>query len=227
MPMDESNNRTPKPPVISRITILSILLIVCGAILLYIFLYYNPTNLIYSYLESDANAYVFIILMALLPLLGLPISIFLVLVGMMFGIPGGIALTGIIMVFHLLATYYLVHSFVRPLLIRFLHDFHLHIPKLPPNGKKRLGFAFMILPGLPYSMKNYLLALAEMPFKPYMLISWSCHFILNIPFIILGRGVIRMDPKVLLMAAGLIIMGLAVQYYLRRKYKKFGMDMDN
>jgi uncharacterized membrane protein YdjX (TVP38/TMEM64 family) len=207
-------------PMIRKITLLCLGLTVAAAVLFYIFLTYNPTHLVYNYLESDANFLIFAVLMALLPLAGMPISIFLVLAGILYGMPGAIALTAGVMFFHLLMTYYLVHSLVRPLLVRLLDRFDLAIPKFPARGRKRIGFVFMILPGIPYSAKNYLLALAEMPFRPYLLIGWTAQFGLSIPFIILGKGVIRMDPVILLAAVCLLGAGFILQNYLRKKYKK-------
>lgn len=208
-----------KPLLVRKITMLWLSLIVAAAILLYLFLSYNPTHLLFQYLKGDANAYVFVILMAVLPLAGMPISIFLILVGMLFGMTGGFVLTGALMLFHLVTTYYLVHSFVRPRLIRILDRLQLAVPKLPRRRRKRIGFVFMILPGLPYSVKNYLLALAEMPLKPYLIISWISHFGLSIPFIILGRGVIQLNPMILCIAVLLISLGLVLQHYLRRHYR--------
>lgn len=216
--MKKRKDGTIKSPLIRKVTMIWLSLIVGAAILLYLFLSYNPAHLLFKYLQSDANAAIFIFLMAILPLAGVPISIFLVLVGMLFGMVAGIALTGVLMLFHLVMTYYLVHSFVRPLLIRVLREFHLAIPRLPRQRRKRIGFLFMIVPGLPYAVKNYLLALAEMPLKPYLIISWASHFSLSIPFIILGKGVIELDPVVLFLAVGLISLGLVSQYFLRRRY---------
>lgn len=212
--------------IIKNITLFLIVLTVAGSFVLYTVFSYNPAHHLYTYLQNDANASVFVVLMALLPLAGLPISVFLVLIGMMFGIPAGIGITAIVMFFHVLATYYLVHSFVRPLLLGFLNRFELKIPRLPRERRKRIGFAFMILPGIPYSLKNYLLALAEMPFRPYVIISWSVQFIMSIPFIVLGRGVVELDPIILILAAVLIVTGLTIQYRLRKRYKKFGVDLE-
>ncbi len=210
---------TPKLPLISKITLLGLSLIVGGAVLTFLLFSYHPADLLTQYINGDANVYVFALLMALLPLAGMPISIFLVLVGMLYGIPGGIALTGALEAFHLVMTYYLVHSFVRPLLIRLLGKFNMAIPKLPIHGRKRIGFVFMILPGLPYAVKNYLLALAKMPFRPYMAIGWTAQFGLSVSFIILGKGVIQMDPIILSLAVGLILLGAGLQYFLRRHYQ--------
>ncbi|MDW7773873.1 MAG: hypothetical protein SCH71_13380 [Desulfobulbaceae bacterium] len=218
----KKNNRPDKPAITLKSVFFWGFLVAVIALVISLFVAYNPPGLLFTQLNSDTNSLVFAALMAVLPLAGFPISIFLVLVGMMYGITGGIVLTGGIMLFHMIATYYLVHSLVRPLLVRLLQRFHMKIPKLPKRGKKRLGFVFMILPGVPYAAKNYLFALTEIPLAPYLLIGWAAQFGLSIPLIVLGKGVIRMDPLILLLGACLILIGLALQYYLRRLYKNLG-----
>lgn len=171
-------------------------------------------------LTTETNSLVFVVLMALLPLAGFPITVFLFLVGVIFGVTGGIFLTGAMMIFHLLVTYYLVHSVFRPLIIRILNRFHIPAPQLPLKGRKRLAFIFMIVPGLPYTVKNFLLALADLSLPEYLVINWVAQFSLSIPVIILGKGVIRMDPLVLSAGVLLLLIVLAGQYYLRRRGKK-------
>lgn len=201
-------------------TAVVLILAIIIAIGLYLFLSSeNPADLLSSYLKDDINIYLFSLLMILLPLIGAPISIFLVLVGIKFGIVMGILLTGVIMLFHLLATYYMVHSFLRLRVVRVLQKFDMKIPQLPQKGKKRLGFVFMIFPGIPYTMKNYLFALTEMPFIPYMLISWTAQFSLCIPFIVLGKGVIGMDPVILFAAIGILLLSIVGQNFIRKRYK--------
>lgn len=180
---------------------------------------YHPAETLRTFLDNTANSYIFAVLMAFLPILGFPISVFLVLVGMMFGIAGGIALTGLMMLFHLAATYYLVHSFLRSQVVRLLGRFNLKIPKLPQTGGYRLSLIFMIVPGLPYAVKNYLLALAGLPLKPYLLISWLTQFGASIPFVILGKGVMELDPVILIIALLVLLISFIVQYYLQQRYK--------
>ncbi|MGW8161286.1 MAG: TVP38/TMEM64 family protein [Desulfobulbales bacterium] len=194
--------------------------LIIGAVIMiflgYIFIAYNPS----AWLTENTNPVVFTVLMALLPIAGIPISIFLVLVGMIFGIPLGIAVTGILILFHMTVTYYLVHSLFRPLVLRLLNRSHISVPWLPNRGNKRLAFIFMLIPGLPYAIKNYLLVLSGIPFLPYIIISWLAQFVLSLPFIMLGRAVMKMDPVILAVAISTILLGFGGQNYLRRRYRK-------
>ena len=191
---------------------------VIAVFLVYIFMAYEPTTWLNRYLTKSTDPAVFAALMALLPLAGAPISIFLVLVGIIFGLGGGILLTGVLSFFHVVVTWYLVHSIFRPLVLRLLNRTHVAAPRLPRRGRKRLAFIFMLIPGLPYAVKNYLLALSGLPFLQYTVISWSAQFVLCIPFIMLGKAVIKMDPAILGAAVCIILLGFAGQVYLKRHY---------
>lgn len=214
-----ARNFRKKTAALRKITFLWLSLLVGILTLLYLFLAGNPTNQLYSYLNNRANWFIFAALMTVLPIIGAPISIFLVMVGMMFGLTGGIILTGLLMLLHLFVTYYLTHSFLRPMVIGLLDRFSLDIPKLPQKGGYRLSFIFMVIPGLPYSVKNYLLALSDLTLKPYVLISWLTQFGTSIPFIILGKGVAELNPTILALAVLILLFSLLIQYYLRQCYK--------
>lgn len=183
------------------------------------FLFFTDASLdtLSAYLQAEANRYVFLLLMALLPLLGLPISIFLVLIGVLFGIGKGIVLASGVTFFHLVTTYGIVHSMLRPLLVRILQSYALTIPQLPEEKRKRLSFTLMVVPGLPYALKNYMLAMADLPFRQYLAIGWLANLIVNVPFIVLGRGLVRVDPLVLAGLAVLLVLGIGAYSLLKKR----------
>jgi len=206
------------PPGIRKMTIFWFFIIVGAVFLVSILFTSNPAPLVAKYLSRDTNAFVFAGLMAVLPLAGFPISIFLVLVGMVYGIIGGIFLTGAIMLFHLVVTYYLVHSLFRPLINRMLRKFEVEIPRLPGKDKKGLAFLFMITPGLPYSVKNYLFALTELPFVHFLLIAWLAQFGFSIPFIVLGKSVVQENLWILLLVVLVLLAGYLLVWRLQRRF---------
>jgi len=222
LPTNQAKGRQKMPPLIKVTLILTAVLIGTAllAFLIYVAVEYNPSAWVTAYINEGTNGYVFAVLMALLPVAGIPISIFLVLVAMIFGLTGGIALTGALMFFHLAATYYLTHTLFRPLVMRLLSRYHVGVLKLPERGARRLAFIFMLFPGLPYSIKNYLLALSGLSFWEYVIIGWTAQFSLSIPFVLLGRAVIKMDPLILGIALALVILAIIGQNFLRRRYKK-------
>ena len=219
---NQAKGRQKMPPLIKVTFILTAGLIGTALLvfLIYVVVEYNPSVWISTYLNEGTNGFVFAALMALLPVAGMPISIFLVLVAIVFGLAWGIALTGVLMLFHLAAIYYLTHTLFRPLVMRLLSRYHIGVLRLPEKGAKRLAFIFMLFPGLPYSIKNYLLAMSGLSFLEYVIIGWVAQFSLSIPFILLGRAVIKMDPLFLGIALALVLLGFVGQNFLRRRYKK-------
>ncbi len=185
---------------------------------IYLIYRYEPTIILSEYLSSHIHPTLFLFLMLLLPLVGVPITIFLVLVGIKFGIVQGLLLSSLIMAFHMAVTYYLVHSFLRRWVEVLLKPFNLSIPKFDDDKKRWPAVIFMLIPGLPYAAKNNLLAMAELGFIPYMVINWTAQFGLSIPFIVLGGALMEMDLKILITALALLLAGYLLQHFLRKKY---------
>ena len=172
-----------------------------------------------EYLEGSINPAAFLLLMLVLPVIGAPISPFLVLVGMKFGTVEGIVLSGIIMLVQMVLTYFLVHSFLRNWIYRLLEFFHIPVPRFNGDHNRWHAFIFMLVPGLPYMAKNNLLALTEMSLTPYLTINWVAQFGLSIPLIILGGAVVEMNLVILAIALILLLVAYLLQHYLRRRYR--------
>ncbi len=198
-----------------RVAVLLVLFLTLLALAVYAVVNHQPIAALQNYLENRVHPALFILLMAVLPILGVPISMFLVLVGMRFGIAAGITLSAVLMLFHLTATYYLVHSFLRVWIGRMLHRFRIPVPELQMLSNKRYAVVFMLVPGLPYVAKNNLLALTGLPLVPYLLIGWLSQFVTSIPFIIFGGAVMELDFSVLALALALILAGFLLQRLIR------------
>lgn len=109
--------------------------------------------------------------MAFLPIAGFPISVVYLVAGARFGpIWGGVVVTGATAV-HLLGTYLVAHSFLREPLQRFIARRHVQLPQIPPDEQAAVGVIAALIPGLPYVVRNYLLALAGVRLRLYF---WVC-----------------------------------------------------
>lgn len=202
---------------IGRPTIIGVVLVmmlIAGGYALYRF---DVSGILRSILESHIHPAVFIALMAFLPVLGAPINPFLVLVGMKFGIVEGILLSAVLMFFHMAATYFLVHSFLHDWVSRLLQRFKVSMPTILRDYTLWQVVIFMIVPGVPYAIKNNLLALAGYRFTPYMAINWLTQYGHGIPMIILGGAVIKMDLTIMGIAFLLLLAGYLLQQYVRKK----------
>ena len=164
---------------------LAILLIIAAFVIIILVYYQGDVILrLHDYLHNNVNPVAFILLMLILPVVGVPLSLFLLLVGIKFGILWGVFLTGMLMCFHMIITYYIVHSFLRSWIIKLLKR-----TKLSSLTTKRTLntwhlLIFMLIPGLPYAAKNCLLALSDIEFKRYLLINWITQFPMSVPLVL-------------------------------------------
>lgn len=86
-------------------------------------------------LNADAHPTLFIALMSLLPIIGFPISLFLVLAGVKFGLAAGLFLTAATMAVHLSVTFLVAHSMIQPYVDRFLEQKHFGAVKFSRRRK--------------------------------------------------------------------------------------------
>ena len=198
---------------------LPVIMILLAAMVIIPFLFLlEPTDWQRVITDPNSNRLLFIGLMAVLPILGVTIIIFLVFVGIKFGTMPGILITGLLMVFHMLVAYLISHSFLRPQIDRFLGEHQWSRPKTPPGKRDLYAFLFVAIPGLPYAVKNYLLALSGLPFLHYLTICWSAQMALGIPFIVLGEAMRTRHEGALFIMAALLVSGFLVVRWLRREF---------
>jgi len=170
-----------------------------------------------SYLLKSVSPAVFIALMITLPAAGFPVSVFLVMAGIKFGIFYAAVLWLIILPLHALIGYYLSGK-LRKTIKRFSEKRGYHIPKAPEKNTAMYSFLFYAVPGLPYAGKNYLLPLAGVPFSHCVLMNSIVQAPQGIPFIVLGRSVIELDPTLFYIALIMFIMLFVLLLWLKRRY---------
>lgn len=170
-------------------------------------------------IHQDIPHALFIILMVILPVLGFPISIFLVLGGIKFGIIHGILLWLLILPVHALIGF-LLASWIRKPLQKISKRMGYPVPPLPEKGTAMFSFLFLAIPGIPYAGKNYILPLAGAPFNYCVIMNIIVQFPQGIPFVILGESFIKMDPFLLYVAIALILMLYFILRWLKNKSRK-------
>lgn len=146
-------------------------------------------------------------LMAFLPIFGFPISVFLILGGVRFGIAMGLLAMGVTFPVHLAVVYFTTHSYFRPRLEALLARYGYSLPKIPSHREVLYTSLFVGVPSLPYAVKNYLLALAGIPWKLYFGLCLPIHWVAGAPFVILGESVVSLNMGVSLALVGAIVLG--------------------
>lgn len=160
---------------------------------------------------------VFIALMAVLPIIGFPLSLFLVAAGLKFGLPGGMAVLAAAMPIHLAGAYLLARLLRNPIL-GFARKAGYDPPQIPASRAATFAFVFFAIPGIPYALKNLLLPLGGIPFRVYFFIGWIVQWVMGIPFMGVGDSAARMNPYVLGGSLALLLMGYLLIRWIRSRY---------
>lgn len=163
--------------------------------------------------------------MAVLPVFGFPIMFVYLFAGARFGpLVGGLVVAGITAV-HLLATYLIANSFLRKPLERFIARRHRNLPQVPEDEGPAVALVAALVPGLPYFVRNYLLALSGVKFRVFFWVCLPVYVARSYVTILLGD--LSSDPS----RKGLIIVIVidvlkvaicaAVLWWLRQHHRKY------
>lgn len=163
--------------------------------------------------------------MAILPVLGFPIMFVYLFAGARYGpLLGGVVVAGITAV-HLLLTYLIARSFVRKPLERFIERRHRRLPQVPEDEGPAVALVAALLPGLPYVVRNYALALAGVKLRVYFWVCLPVYVARSYVTILLGD--LSSDPSRnrLLMILAIDVVKVAicalVIWWLRQHHRKY------
>jgi len=184
----------------------------------------EPMRWIDFVLNRDTQPLLFLTLWAILPIFGFPMTIFLVLAGVKFGIVWGILLTLAVMPVHMIASYLVARSFLYRPLLGFLERRGYSLPHLANRRVITGMFVFVSLPGPSYALKNYLLALLDIPFMTYLGMNWSIQSLLHVPIIGLSGAAIQENWGVFSLFALAVAILLVVRWYFKRRRPQPGKD---
>ena len=127
-----------------------------------------------------------LILVSVLPLIGFSIGITYLVLGAVFGGWIGLGVVAGITAIHLLGSHWIARSFLRGPLERYLKKRKKHLPELPQGEEWSVALMTALVPGLPYFVRNYLLALSGIPLRTYFWICWPVYVVRSILVIFLG-----------------------------------------
>jgi len=174
-------------------------------------------------LIRSAGPVAFFTAMTLLPTVGVPVSAFSLTAGSVFSQQLGM---GWVIAFSLLAitasmalAYFLAHRALRPLLEGLLTRLGYRLPQAGAEDATDLIILLRVT-GLPFTVQNYLLGLAEVPFGKYLLVSCLIQWPVNAAFILFGDALLHGKGRVAFIALSLILALTAATHLLRKHYGK-------
>ena len=169
-------------------------------------------------INEQTHPALFILLFILLPIIGFPIIIFLVLLGIKFGIETGMLIMFLCMPIHLSSSFLLANNFFKPAIESYVNKKGYRLPQLSEDRYLWVGFVFMAVPGLSYTMKNYIFALSGTPFRYYFLIGVLVNSVMGIPFVIAGDAVVGKSFLLLTLVFLFLLGGYGVSLWIKKQY---------
>jgi uncharacterized membrane protein YdjX (TVP38/TMEM64 family) len=159
----------------------------------------------------------------LLPLAGFPLSIFLVLAGIRFGLGGGMAVAALAVTCHHFATFRLAHGWFRDPVRRRLARAGHAIPPVPARHRAWFTALFAAVHGPPYIAKLYLLALTDVPFRIYLGVGAPIYILFCLIPVGAGSALIDFNPTwlylLLALSTVLLLAGYGLRRHLARRFR--------
>ncbi len=168
-------------------------------------------------INRNTPAWLFIVLMLLFPMVGAPLSLFIFVLGIKFGIGYGVLLLALIMPFHILVAYGIARNIRQPIRNYLIKRRNFNIPDISEEKMALFSFLFLAVPLLPYAAKNYALPLTGAPFSHCVLMNWAVQGTLSVPFVVLGKSTADMN----LWLFGATLAFLAVLFLLLRRLRRW------
>jgi len=169
--------------------------------------------------KANVHPLHFFAVMTLAQIVGMPGTPFYLMAPLAYGIPLSLVGTLLSLSVTLILAYAVVRGGLGPLVQRILDRSGYQLPDL--NGGRGLRFTLLLrfLPALPAAVKNYMLAIAGVPFPTYFVLSLVISFLYAAPLIILGESVFERDWSLLIGAAAVLLAVGLFTRWLRRRMK--------
>lgn len=162
----------------------------------------------------------FIAVFLILPLIGFPVGILLVLVGIRFGFVGGMAVAAGGMLFHNIVAYRISHGWLRERVKARFERAGYAIPDIKAQHRLWLTLLFTAVRGPPYVSKIYLLALTDIPARIYFGVGAAVHILFCLIPVGAGSAVMSFDPTWIYLFIGIFTLLLFAGHLLRKRFGK-------
>jgi uncharacterized membrane protein YdjX (TVP38/TMEM64 family) len=163
----------------------------------------------------------FFTLMALVPVVPVPMSPFYFGTGIF---PTPVAVVGILVAIpvNFAITYWLVTTFFKPLAEKLLARAELKTPHFSSRRNGILFSVFIRVCGTPYTLQNYIIPLAGVSFRDYMLFGLPFQYIPAFAMMCLGDSILHGGARkgifaVAVLVCAAIVTKLAADYFKRKK----------
>jgi len=197
----------------------------CGAGVVFLALYFTDLEIadIKSWIQYWTDeiqtwpAILFFLMVALLPLIGFPISPLFIIAGIRFGsawaIPFSLAALAVnLALAHWISTK-LLHSTIQKIASKWDYD----IPKVGHENAKKWVLVIRLC-GAPLAVQNYILGLSYVPFWPYLWVSLAAQAPVVIGIIIFGESFLTGNVGKAFLGLAVLVIALVAVSFLKKRY---------
>ncbi len=171
---------------------------------------------------QDAPPVPFFLVMALLPVVGVPLTPLVIAAGATFGARIGVVGSLFALAVNLVLSYGIARSGLRPRLSRLFQRFDYELPNFDGQPQNALRFTLMVkfAPGVPAFVKNYGLGVAGVPFALYFASSMAITGVYSTLLVIVGESLFTHETNKILWVGGAVLLGLlAISLWRKRSGK--------
>ncbi|MCC5805323.1 MAG: VTT domain-containing protein [Opitutales bacterium] len=171
-------------------------------------------------------AWLYLLMIVVLPLVGVPVSLFFFTAIPVLGGPGG--LYGIVGAWAgigagMSLAYWLSGGILRPYLADWMEKRGYAVPAVRRENEWKVILAVRLSP-LPYLVQNYSLGLSGCRFPVYLLISWPTQGLIGLGFMLVGESFATGGMRYAILGLFLITLCFLATGYLRRRIDGGGRD---
>lgn len=172
----------------------------------------------------DMGPWVFFIAMTILPAMGAPLMAFNLVAGEAFApqmtMPGVIVTVAAAIAANLALTYWLSRYALRPMLTRLVERYGYSVPRVTRQNALTVTLLVRLTPGPPYFLQGYLLGLAEVPLRLFMIVSWLAVVPISTSAVVLGKAAREGHMGKIGAVLGVMVVVVVVVQIVRRKVAK-------
>lgn len=179
----------------------------------------EATNFILE-VSGSANPFYIIVAIALLPLFGFPVSPLMVAAGHRLGYLGGFMLVFIGLSLNFSIAYLISKKLLRVWILSFIERRGLSVPKVSCDNMYSVTIIVRSTPGIPLFIQNYILGVAGIHFKKYLIVSLIVHSVYGFAFVVVGDALTGSRIWQILIGCGLLVSVVFILYIIRRNFEK-------
>jgi uncharacterized membrane protein YdjX (TVP38/TMEM64 family) len=170
------------------------------------------------------NSTLVFLAIVLLPLFGVPVSLLYGVAGAKFGSSVGLAVITLGIAIHLVLSWWIAHGWLRGPLERWLSRRRVRKPRVPSGMEVPVCLLVALMPGASYAIKNYLLVLGGVRFRPYFFTLLPAHLLHASLALLVGDLSGSLNPAKIVFLILYAIMLVGASHWLYRRMKRRTQD---